>query len=75
VILALVLLAGCGGGDLTTALTKAEFVKQGNQICDKGLQEREEEKIEAIVKAMEEASCASGTGVAASAVLVRGSLI
>jgi hypothetical protein len=35
--------AGCGGGgdSSTTALTKAEYVKQANAICKKGQQERE----------------------------------
>lgn len=32
--------AGCGGGDETTALTKAEFVKQANAICKEAEQER-----------------------------------
>lgn len=32
-------LAACGGSDdSTTALTKAEFLKQGNAICEKGNQ-------------------------------------
>jgi hypothetical protein len=38
-VAALVLLiAGCGGGggDTTEALTKAEFIKQGDAICKKG---------------------------------------
>jgi hypothetical protein len=32
------LIAGCGGGggDTTEALTKAEFIKQGDAICKKG---------------------------------------
>jgi hypothetical protein len=34
---------GCGGGDETTALTKGEFVKQGNQIC---LQQKEQRNAE-----------------------------
>jgi len=36
--------AGCGGGggdSSTTALTKAQYVKQANAICKKGQQERE----------------------------------
>lgn len=37
------LVAGCGGGgDSTSSLTKAEFVKQGNAICAKGNEEIEE---------------------------------
>jgi hypothetical protein len=43
VLLGVALLAGCGGGDDTsstaTALTKAEFLKQGNAICAKGNKE------------------------------------
>ena len=39
-LLGVALLAGCGGGDdsssTATALTKAEFLKQGNAICAKG---------------------------------------
>ena len=43
-VLAIALIAaGCGGGDDTTSttasLTKAEFLKQGNQICDEGNKE------------------------------------
>jgi hypothetical protein len=43
-LLAIVLLAaGCGGGDdtssTTATLTKAEFLKQGNQICAEGNKE------------------------------------
>lgn len=35
--------AGCGGGGggSTAALTKAQYVKQANAICEKGAQERE----------------------------------
>jgi hypothetical protein len=41
VLTALVLaLAGCGGGDDTTSLTKAQYVKQANAICKKGEEER-----------------------------------
>jgi hypothetical protein len=38
------LVAGCGGGDSTgsgTALTKAEFISQGDAICEKGNEEIE----------------------------------
>lgn len=39
--------AGCGGGDETTdetvALTKAEFIKQGDAICKKGNDQSEKE--------------------------------
>jgi hypothetical protein len=43
-VLAIALIAaGCGGGDDTTsttaALTKAEFLKQGNQVCREGNKE------------------------------------
>lgn len=38
---AVLIFAGCGGGgDETTALTKAEFVKQANAICKEAEQER-----------------------------------
>ncbi|HWO47338.1 MAG TPA: hypothetical protein VNM41_04690 [Solirubrobacterales bacterium] len=42
------LVAGCGGGDDTTTdetatLTKAEFIKQGDAICEKGNEELEGE--------------------------------
>ena len=41
VLTALVLaFAGCGGGDDTTSLTKAQYVKQANAICKKGEEER-----------------------------------
>lgn len=42
-IIAAVLVAGCGsGGDTSTAaLSKAEYVKQANAICKKGQQSRE----------------------------------
>ncbi len=36
-------LVGCGDNDDSSPLTKAEFVKQGNLICQKWEQEREEE--------------------------------
>ena len=40
------LVAGCGGGDETTdetvTLTKTEFIKQGDAICEKGNEEIEE---------------------------------
>lgn len=41
------LIAGCGGGDETTdetvTLTKAEFIKQGDAICQQGNDRSEEE--------------------------------
>ncbi|HET9199096.1 MAG TPA: hypothetical protein VFN92_12695 [Solirubrobacterales bacterium] len=42
------LVTGCGGGDETTdsatvALTKAEFIKQGDAICKQGNEQSEEE--------------------------------
>jgi hypothetical protein len=42
------LVAGCGGGDETTtegsaALTKAEFIKQGDAICGEGNDQSEKE--------------------------------
>lgn len=41
------LVAGCGGGDETTdetvTLTKAEFIKQGDAICQKGNDQSEKE--------------------------------
>ncbi|HEU4463219.1 MAG TPA: hypothetical protein VFR75_11565 [Solirubrobacterales bacterium] len=41
------LIAGCGGGDETTdetvALTKTEFIKQGDAICKKGNDQSEKE--------------------------------
>jgi hypothetical protein len=39
------LIAGCGSGaeDTTVALTKAEFIKQGDAICKKGNKESETE--------------------------------
>jgi hypothetical protein len=49
--LALVI-GGCGGGDdETTSLTRAEFVKQGNEICKK----QEERRSKLIYKVAEEA--------------------
>jgi hypothetical protein len=39
---ALLAFAGCGGGDETTALTKAEFTKQVNAGCKEHQKEREE---------------------------------
>jgi hypothetical protein len=49
-LLAVAVFAGCGSDDSTTAaaeeaaspLTKAEFVKQAEQICSKGLKEKEQ---------------------------------
>ena len=41
-VVAALVVAGCGGGDdEPSALTKAEFVKQGNSICKEGRSERE----------------------------------
>jgi hypothetical protein len=43
-IVAALAAAGCGGGgssSSTTALTKSQYVKQANAICQKGQQERE----------------------------------
>ncbi|HEU5253943.1 MAG TPA: hypothetical protein VFU16_11530 [Solirubrobacterales bacterium] len=41
------LVAGCGGGDETTdetvTLTKAEFIKQGDAICEEGNDQSEKE--------------------------------
>lgn len=31
----LLLLSGCGGGGSTTSLTRGEFIKKGNAICEK----------------------------------------
>jgi len=39
------LIAGCGGGDETTSLTRAQFVKQANTIC-----KRQEERRENIIR-------------------------
>jgi hypothetical protein len=39
-VLAALVFAGCGGGDETTSLSKAEFVKQANAICKEAEQER-----------------------------------
>lgn len=33
-LLALLVAVGCGGSDETSSLTKAQFVKQGNSICE-----------------------------------------
>lgn len=49
VVLLALLGAGCGGDDESEALTKAQFLKQGNAICKKA----EEERGEAINKAAE----------------------
>lgn len=40
---AILVIAGCGGGDEATAsLTHAQFIKQGNTVCKKGEEERGE---------------------------------
>jgi len=41
-------IAGCGGGDETTALTKGQFLKQGNQICNQQREKRNAELRKAI---------------------------
>lgn len=41
-IVALLAVAGCGGGDETTSLTKAEFTKQANAACKEHSKERDE---------------------------------
>jgi len=43
--------AGCGGGDETTSLTRAQFVKQGNAICKK----QEDRRSKMILDAVESA--------------------
>lgn len=42
-IAALAVVAGCGGGDdeTTATVTKAEFIKAGDAVCKKGLENRE----------------------------------
>jgi len=35
---------GCGGSDSGSSLTKAEFIKQGNQICRQGNEQRVQAK-------------------------------
>jgi hypothetical protein len=48
-VLALALvIAGCGGGDETTALTKGQFLKQGNEICKQQTEKRNAEIRKAI---------------------------
>jgi hypothetical protein len=41
-LVAVLAVAGCGGGDETSSLTKAEFVKQGNAVCKEKKSERED---------------------------------
>lgn len=41
-LVALLAFAGCGGGDETTELTKAEFTKQANAGCKEHSKERDE---------------------------------
>lgn len=42
VLAALLAFAGCGGGDDTTEITKAEFTKQANAGCKEHAKERDE---------------------------------
>lgn len=43
-LLGMLVLAGCGGGDdETTALTKAQFISQGDEICQKANLRKSEE--------------------------------
>jgi len=35
-------LFGCGGGDSGSSLSKAEFIKQGNRVCEQANEERAE---------------------------------
>lgn len=44
IAIAALLLAGCGssGTEASTSLSKAEYIKKANQICDKGLTEKDE---------------------------------
>lgn len=42
------LVAGCGGGDETTSLTRSQFLKQGNAMCE----EQEERRNQAIQDAI-----------------------
>lgn len=41
-IIALAAVSGCGGGDETSSLTKAEFTKQANAACKEHASERDE---------------------------------
>jgi hypothetical protein len=40
VVVAVTLLAGCGGGGEDSTLTKSQFVSQANALCKKGEEER-----------------------------------
>jgi hypothetical protein len=51
-IFGLVVAAGCGGGDTTTAVTKIEFIKRANAVCRKAQTDRASE-IAAYDKAIE----------------------
>jgi hypothetical protein len=42
ILVAMLVISGCGGGDETTALTKAEFTKQANAGCKEHDKEREQ---------------------------------
>jgi len=53
-LLALALVgAGCGGGDETTELTRAQFIKQGNAIC-KQQKEKRDATIRAAIKGQDQ---------------------
>jgi hypothetical protein len=41
ILVAMFAISGCGGGDDTTSLTKAEFTKQANAACKEHTKERE----------------------------------
>ena len=41
ILIAMLAIAGCGGGDDTSSLTKAEFTKQANAGCKEHTKERE----------------------------------
>lgn len=55
-VVALLLIAGCGGGDSTTALTKAQFIKQADAICEK----TDKDAVAAMGQAAKEEKTAAG---------------
>lgn len=50
-VVLLVALQGCGGG--SSSISKAEFIKEGKAICQKGLQRREEKATQLVTEFQE----------------------
>jgi hypothetical protein len=61
---ALALVTGCGGGDDEESLTKAQFIKQADAICEKQNKKKNEDLVKAYAKLEKEGKTAGKKGEA-----------